>query len=61
MTTIALKEKTFAESRKNVSLKERITKYFRTYFEENNIAIACGLLAMSGNADAGRLYQMLRK
>ncbi|MDE7186389.1 MAG: hypothetical protein K2O13_02625 [Lachnospiraceae bacterium] len=61
MTTVALKGKTFTESKKSVSLRERIAEYFRAYFEEYGADIACGLLAMSGNTNASRVYQMLRK
>lgn len=57
MTTAALKERTFTERKRNVSLSERIAVYFDEYSAE----IACGLLAISGNTDAGRVYQMLRK
>ena len=61
MTTVALKGKTFTESKKSVSLRERIAEYFRAYFEEYGADIAYGLLAMSGNTNASRVYQMLRK
>lgn len=61
MATAALKERTFTESKKNVSLKERIAEYFRTYFEKYGAEAACGLLAMSGNTNAVQMYQMLRK
>lgn len=61
MATVALKGKTFAESKKNVSLKERIAESFRTYFEEYGAEIACGMLALSGNTNAVHMYQMLRK
>lgn len=61
MTTVALKERTFTEGKKNVSLKEKIAECFRTYFEEYGTVVACGLLAMSGNTNAVQVYQMLRK
>lgn len=61
MTTVALKGRTFTENKRSVSLKERIAAYFRTYFEEYGAEVACGLLAMSGNTNAARVYQMLRK
>ncbi len=61
MATIALKGRTFTGNKKNVSLKHRIAEYFRTYFEEYGAEIACGMLSMSGNTNAGRVYQMLRK
>lgn len=61
MTTVALKERTFTENKKRVSLKERIAKCFRTYFEEYGTEVACGLYALSGNTNASQMYQMLRK
>lgn len=61
MATIALKGRTFTENKKNVSLKHRIAEYFRTYFEEYGVEIACGMLAISGDTNAGRIYRMLRK
>lgn len=61
MTTVTLKGKTLTESKKSMSLKERIAEYCRTYFEEYGTEIACGMLAMSGNTNAGQVYQMLRK
>lgn len=61
MTTVALKERTLTENKKRASLKERIAQCFRTYFEEYGAEVACGLLALSGNANAPHMYQMLRK
>ena len=61
MTTVALKGKTFTENKKNVSLKERVAEYFRTYFGEYGAEVACGMLAMSGSTNAVQVYQMLRK
>lgn len=61
MTTAALKGRTLTENKKGVSLKERIAKCFRTYFEEYGTEVACGLLAVSGNTNASYMYQMLRK
>ena len=61
MTTVALKGKTFTENKKNVSLKERVAEYFRTYFEEYGAEVACGMLAMSGSTNAVQVYQMLWK
>ena len=36
-------------------------EYFRTSVEEYGAEIACGMLAMSGNTNAGLVYQMLKK
>ena len=61
MTTVALKGKTYTESNKRVSLRERIAESLRTYFTENSAEIACGLMALSGNTNASLAYQLLRK
>ncbi len=61
MTTVALKGRTYTESKKRVSLKERIAESVRAYFEEFGAEIACGLLALSGSTNAACVYQMLRK
>lgn len=61
MTTVALKEKTFTENKKGVSLKERIATFFRAYFEEYGTEVVCGLSALSGNTNVSQMYQMLRK
>lgn len=61
MSTTALTGKVYTEGRNRVSLKERIVEYFRTSMEEYGAEIACGMLAMSGNTNAGLVYQMLKK
>lgn len=61
MSTIALKGRTFTESKNKVSVGKKIAEYVKATYVEFMPEIVCGILAMSGNTNSFRMYQMLKK
>lgn len=61
MSTIALKGRTFTESKNKVSVGKKIAGYVKTAYAEFMPEMVCGMLAMSGNTNSFRMYRMLKK
>lgn len=61
MSTIALKGRSFTETKNKVSVRERIAEYFKTVYAEYAPEIVCGMLAVTGSRNVFQVYQMMKE
>ncbi len=61
MNAAAISRGAMTESRKKVSVWEKMAKRLVEYFEKYGAEITCGVLAISGNTNTALVYQMLKK